>query len=128
MMAWAMDIIVTTLHNSHIFVAIIYASLVDIFLGIIKAVVSKSLNSTISAYGLLKHMLLILIPPLTIPIFFALEYGDYWSVFETLVLFTQTLSLAENWIALGLPFPEVMAKYLDNEKKKLVKQSDDPQK
>jgi len=127
-MAWAMDIIVTTLHNSHIFVAIIYASLVDIFLGIIKAVISKSLNSTISAYGLLKHCLLILIPPLTIPIFFALEYGDYWNVFETLVLFTQALSLAENWIALGLPFPESIAKYLDNEKKELIKQSDDPKK
>lgn len=127
-MAWAMDIIVTTLHNSHIFVAIIYASLVDIFLGIIKAVVSKSLNSTISAYGLLKHCLLILIPPLTIPIFFALEYGDYWNVFETLVLFTQALSLAENWIALGLPFPEAVAKYLDNSKKELIKQSDDPKK
>ena len=123
-----MDIIVTTLHNSHIFVAIIYASLVDIFLGIIKAIVSKSLNSTISAYGLLKHFLLILIPPLTIPIFFALEYGDYWSVFETLVLFTQALSLAENWIALGLPFPEAIAKYLDNEKKELIKQPDDPKK
>lgn len=123
-----MDIIVTTLHNSHIFVAIIYASLVDIFLGIIKAVVSKSLNSTISAYGLLKHCLLILIPPLTIPIFFALEYGDYWNVFETLVLFTQALSLAENWIALGLPFPEAVAKYLDNSKKELIKQSDDPKK
>lgn len=127
-MAWAMDIIVTTLHNSHIFVAIIYASLVDIFLGIIKAVVSKSLNSTISARGLLKHCLLILIPPLTIPIFFALEYGEYWNVFETLVLFTQALSLAENWIALGLPFPESIAKYLDNEKKELIKQSDDPKK
>lgn len=123
-----MDIIITTLHNSHIFVAIIYASLVDIFLGIIKAIVSKSLNSTISAYGLLKHCLLILIPPLTIPIFFALEYGDYWSVFETLVLFTQALSLSENWIALGLPFPEEIAKYLDNEKKELIKQSDDPKK
>lgn len=127
-MAWAMDILVTTLHNSHIFVAIIYASLVDIFLGIIKAIVSKSLNSTISAYGLLKHCLLISIPPLTIPIFFALEYGDYWSVFETLVLFTQALSLAENWIALGLPFPEAIAKYLDNKKKELIKQSDDPKK
>lgn len=123
-----MDIIVTTLHNSHIFVAIIYASLVDIVLGIIKAIVSKSLNSTISAYGLLKHCLLILIPPLTIPIFFALEYGDYWSVFETLVLFTQALSLAENWIALGLPFPEAISKYLDNEKKELIKQSGDPKK
>ena len=124
-MAWAMDIMVTTLHNSHIFVAIIYACFIDIFLGIIKAIVSKSLNSTISAYGLLKHCLLILIPPFTIPIFFALGYGDYWNVFETLVLFTQALSLSENWIALGLPFPEVLAKYLDNEKKKLVKQSDD---
>lgn len=120
-----MDIIVTTLHNSHIFVAIIYACFIDIFLGIIKAIVSKSLNSTISAYGLLKHCLLIMIPPLTIPIFFALGYGEYWNVFETLVLFTQALSLSENWIALGLPFPEVLAKYLDNEKKKLVKQSDD---
>ena len=127
-MAWAIDIIVTTLQNSHIFVAIIYASFIDIFLGIIKAVVSKSLNSTISSYGLLKHCLLILIPPLTVPIFFALGYGDYWSVFETLVLFTQALSLAENWIALGLPFPEAIAKYLDNEKKKLVKQSDEPKK
>ena len=124
-MAWAMDIIVTTLHNSHLFAAIIYASFVDIFLGIIKAIVSKSLNSTISSYGLLKHCLLILIPPLTIPIFFALGYGDYWNVFETLVLFTQALSLSENWIALGLPFPEVLSKYLDNEKKKLFKQSDD---
>ena len=120
-----MDIIVTTLHNSHLFAAIIYASFVDIFLGIIKAIVSKSLNSTISSYGLLKHCLLILIPPLTIPIFFALGYGDYWNVFETLVLFTQALSLSENWIALGLPFPEVLSKYLDNEKKKLFKQSDD---
>ena len=127
-MAWAMNIIVTTLHNSHIFSAMLIATFVDILLGIVCAIISKSLNSTISKDGLIKHALLILIPPLLIPVFFAVNKGTYWDIFESLVLFAQLIGASENWIRLGLPFPEVIAKYLDNEKKKLVKQSDDPKK
>lgn len=127
-MAWAMDIIVTTLHNSHIFSAMLIATFVDILLGIVCAIISKSLNSTISKDGIIKHALLILIPPLLIPVFFAVNKGPYWDIFESIVLFAQLIGASENWIRLGLPFPEVIAKYLDNEKKKLVKQSDDPKK
>jgi len=65
---------------------------------------------------------------LLIPVFFAVNKGPAWDIFESLVLFAQLIGASENWIRLGLPFPEVIAKYLDNEKKKLVKQSDDPKK
>lgn len=123
-----MDIIVTTLHNSHIFSAMLIATFVDILLGIVCAIISKSLNSTISKDGLIKHALLILIPPLLIPVFFAVGKAPGWDMFESLVLFAQLIGASENWIRLGLPFPELIAKYLDNEKKKLVKQSDDPKK
>jgi len=31
------------------------------------------------------------------------------------------LSIIENWVALGLPFPEQISKYIDSEKTKLNK-------
>ncbi len=71
-------------------------------------------------------MMMILVTPLTIPIFYALNYGSGWVMFAGLVLFTNVLSISENWIALGLPFPLKIAKYLDERKKELyIQKSDD---
>lgn len=118
-MFWLADIMVDTINGSHLFAVIILASVIDIILGTIKGLLSKRLNSTISSQGIIKHVLMISIPPLTIPIFYALNYPDGWNLFAGLVLFTNVLSISENWIALGLPFPKQVGDYLDDRKKEL---------
>lgn len=99
---------------------IFLASVVDILLGLFKAFKSKNLNSTISSRGIFKHISFFIVPVLIYPITDLVTTGKaYWAVFTSLILITLILSCAENWIALGYPFPASLAKYLDEEKKKL---------
>lgn len=99
---------------------IFLASVIDILLGIFKAFKCKNFNSTISSKGIFKHISFFIVPVLIYPITDLVTTGKaYWAVFTSLILVTLILSCAENWIALGYPFPSSLAKYLDDEKKKL---------
>lgn len=105
-----------------VIVYIIIASIVDITMGLIKAGVGKRFNSTVSSAGILKHVAMIVIPVLTSPLFDLIQGGGaYWTTFTYLILITMIFSIVENWIAVGLPFPDSLKKYLDDEKTKLVK-------
>jgi len=105
-----------------VIVYIIIASIVDITMGLIKAGVGKRFNSTVSSAGILKHVAMIVIPVLTSPLFDLIQGGGaYWTAFTYLILITMVFSIVENWIAVGLPFPDSLKKYLDDEKTKLVK-------
>lgn len=109
-----------------VIVYIVIASIVDITMGLIKAGVGKRFNSTISSAGILKHVAMVIIPVLTSPLFDLISGGGaYWTAFTYLILVTMILSIVENWIAVGLPFPDSLKHYLDDEKTKLVKPQDE---
>mgnify|MGYP000943466962 CR=1 FL=1 len=100
---------------------ILIASLVDIFMGLIKAGIGRTFNSTISSAGILKHIAMIAVPILTSPLFDLVDGGAlYWNAFTGLILVTMLVSIVENWIAVGLPFPETLKKFLDNKKIEIV--------
>lgn len=102
--------------------AILLAVVLDIITGIAKAIAAKRLNSTISSAGIVKQIMFIIVPAMIKPIMYQMGIGDYWQMFAALCLLTIVISISENWIALGLPFPSVLSQYIDNEKKKLNKQ------
>jgi len=105
---------------------ILIASLIDIFMGLIKAGIGHKFNSTISSAGILKHVAMIAVPILASPLFDLVNGGAaYWTAFTSLILVTMVLSVVENWIAVGLPFPSVIKKFLDDNKTALVKPQDD---
>ena len=102
--------------------AILLAVVLDIITGIAKAIAAKRLNSTISSAGIVKQIMFVIVPAMIKPIMYQMGIGDYWHIFTALCLLTIVISISENWIALGLPFPSVLSQYIDNEKKKLNKQ------
>jgi len=117
---------IATLYQDPIIKAIFYAVIVDVLTGISKAIVYHKLNSTISTRGITKNMMLVITPAILQPVFIAMGAGNYWGVFTAFILGTVVLSISENWIALGLPFPKELSKYIDNEKINIKKQSQNP--
>lgn len=115
--------------NNRIIVAILLASVVDILIGLVKAGIGRNFNSTISTAGILKHVAMVVVPVLVYPLFQFIPTGgpQYWTAFSGLILVTIVLSIAENWAACGLPFPEGLKKYLDDHKTALVKPQEKPQ-
>lgn len=101
---------------------ILLASVLDVFLGLTKAVIGKQLNSTISSAGMMKHIAMIVVPVLSYPLFMMVSGGGvYWTGFTSLILLTMLFSAVENWCAIGLPFPEQLKKFMDDKKTELVK-------
>jgi len=117
---------IATLYNDPIIKAIFYAVIIDIITGISKAVVYHKLNSTVSTRGITKNIMLVIVPAISQPIFIAMGAGGYWGVFTAFILGTVVLSISENWIALDLPFPPQIKKYIDNEKINAKKYSQNP--
>lgn len=107
---------IATLYHDPIIKAIFFAVIVDIVTGLTKAVVYRRLNSTTSTKGLAKNICLVIAPAFLQPVFVAMGAGSYWSVFTLFILSSVVLSISENWIALGLPFPDTVAKYIDTDK------------
>lgn len=117
---------IATLYSDPIIKAIFYAVIIDIITGISKAVVFHKLNSTVSTRGITKNIMLVIVPAISQPIFIAMGAGSYWGVFTAFILGTVVLSISENWIALDLPFPPQIKKYIDNEKINAKKYSQNP--
>ena len=100
---------------------IILASFLDIFMGLVKAGVGKRFNSTISSAGIIKHVTQIVVPILVYPLFMIIDGGlAYWTMFTGLILVTMVVSVAENWCAIGLPFPPAIKQFLDDAKTAIV--------
>lgn len=114
---------IATVYQDPMIQAILLGVVLDIITGLAKAIVAKRLNSTISTSGIVKQLMYVLIPAMIKPIMMQVGIGDYWHIFAALCLLTIVISISENWIALGLPFPSVLSQYIDNEKKKLNKQN-----
>lgn len=113
---------IATIYHDPLIQAILLAVVLDIITGLAKAIAAKRLNSTISTSGIVKQVMFVIVPAMIQPIMVQMGIGDYWHIFAALCLLTIVISISENWIALGLPFPSVLSQYIDNEKKKLNKQ------
>lgn len=113
---------IATVYHDPLIQAILLAVVLDIITGLAKAIAAKRLNSSISTSGIVKQVMFVIVPAMIQPIMMQMGIGDYWRIFAALCLLTIVISISENWIALGLPFPSVLSQYIDNEKKKLNKQ------
>lgn len=108
-------------YNDPLVKAILLAVLLDFITGLSKAIAEHRLNSTTSSKGLMKQFAYTTVPALSMFLFDVLGGHDLWHPFLMLCLYTVILSIIENWVALGLPFPEQISKYIDSEKTKLNK-------
>ena len=96
---------------------IMLAVAIDVALGIIKAIENHSLNSETSINGLFKQALIVILPPLLHPILVSITGGDiFYGGFIMLLMLTVLLSIVENYAALGLPYPEVLTRFIDSKK------------
>jgi len=108
-------------YNDPLVRAILLAVILDFITGISKAITEHRLNSTTSSNGLIKQFLYATIPASSMFIFDSFAAHEYWKMFVLICLMSVVLSIIENWVALGLPFPEQISKYIDSEKTKLNK-------
>lgn len=108
---------------------LIYLILFDIFLGIIKAIIHKGLNSHIGLIGLIKHSLIILIL-IVLGVFTPLLEIEV--IFSGMVLFfivQYLLSITENLMKIGVPLPKFLIDKINdmNEENKKYIQKDETQ-
>lgn len=108
-------------YNDPIIKAILLAIILDFVTGISKAVAEHRLNSTTSSKGLVKQFLYATVPASSMFLFDSFDAHEYWKIFILVCLMSVILSIIENWVALGLPFPEQISKYIDDEKTSLNK-------
>lgn len=113
-------------YNEPMVKAIMMGVALDVITGIAKAVIEHRLNSSVAWKGLIKQFLLLTVPAFSYVIFLSAHHVDWWIGFVSLCLFTVILSIFENWIALGLPFPEFLAQIIAKEKTQLNKEIKKP--
>lgn len=114
---------VTTLTHNGLLHAIGLAIFFDILTGTLKSFKHKKTSSSISLFGISKHLvilLLILVINIYLPLF---GFNYYAQAFTGWMFFSYLISLTENWGELGLPLPNVITKSLaklkDEEEEKM---------
>lgn len=100
--------------------------------GYIKAFKLKRFDSKTSTNGLLRHALVCAVVIVTAMYARALGHREIGVTTCLFFIFSYAVSLAENWEALGLPFPEALKPYLktmrqqqENKIKKLTNKKED---
>ena len=109
----------TDLFNNQYLRLLVVVIVLDILAGTVRAIIQKALNSSIGTTGLLKHMLILIsISVLTIfaPLF---ELGVISNAFIAFYIFQYSLSIVENWEAIGLPVPQWVKERINNKKLEL---------
>lgn len=84
----------------------------DVVSGYIKAFKLKRFDSKTSTNGLLRHALVCAVVIVTAIYARALGHREIGVTTCLFFIFSYAVSLAENWEALGLPFPESLKPYL----------------
>lgn len=84
----------------------------DVVSGYIKAFKLKRFDSKTSTNGLLRHALVCAVVIVTAMYARALGHREIGITTCLFFIFSYAVSLAENWEALGLPFPESLKPYL----------------
>lgn len=101
------------------FLGLVGLMAIDVVSGYSKALVSKKYNSTIDSRGWLKRSNTLLVLIVGYPLLQMANLEWIWTSFLTLSVIANAGSVVENLTALGVPIPEAITKYLDNNKTKL---------
>lgn len=99
-----------------IFVALMF---IDVVTGYGKALVGKKYNSSIDTSGWVKRIIMVLILVILFPLNQFEELNTVYPLFVVGFNITTAGSVLENLVALGVPVPDVISKYIADEKKKL---------
>ncbi|MBM7617313.1 toxin secretion/phage lysis holin [Weissella uvarum] len=94
-------------------VALVFA---DLVLGFGRAVVLHKFNSTIGLVGIIKHVMILLIPFMLYPFVAAIGYSGVADGIILFLVMSQGGSVLENWVALGLPFKAEWKNFFDDQK------------
>ena len=104
----------------------------DVISGYIKAFKLKRFDSKTSTNGLLRHALVCAVVIVTAMYARTLGHREIGVTTCLFFIFSYAVSLAENWEALGLPFPESLKPYLktmrqqqENKFKKITNKKED---
>lgn len=92
---------------------------IDVVSGYSKALISKKYNSTIDSRGWLKRSNTLIVLVVGYPLLQMANLEWIWTSFLTLSVIANAGSVVENLTALGVPIPEAITKYLDNNKTSL---------
>ncbi len=93
----------------------------DIVTGLIKAWVTKVINSSVGIKGLGKHFTVILFAIAVYPIMVYLTFEEAAWAMLALIAVTYAISIIENCVVLGMPIPKFVVKRLEK-----VKETIDP--
>lgn len=94
----------------HAFAGVI---VLDILTGMIKAWVTKTLNSTIGRRGLIEHLAVLVLGVTVYPYLNFIGFEEVAATFIFFFIATYGLSLIENLSEIGVPFPKGLKKRLE---------------
>lgn len=109
----------TGLGSNVMFLGLMGLMAIDVFSGYSKALISKKYNSTIDSRGWLKRSNTLIVLVVGYPLLRMANLDWVWTSFLTLSVIANAGSVVENLTALGVPIPEAITKYLDNNKTRL---------
>lgn len=92
---------------------------VDVVTGYGKALVGKKYNSSIDTTGWVKRIIMVLVLVMLFPLNRFEQLDNVYSLFVVGFNITAAGSVLENLVALGVPIPDAISKYIADEKKKL---------
>lgn len=107
------------LGSNVMFLGLVGLMAIDVVSGYSKALVSKKYNSTIDSRGWLKRSNTLIVLVVGYPLLRMANLDWVWTSFLTLSVIANAGSVVENLTALGVPIPEAITKYLDNNKTQL---------
>lgn len=92
---------------------------IDVVTGYGKAIIGKKYNSSIDTAGWVKRIIMVLVLVMLFPLNRYEELNNVYALFVVGFNITLAASVLENLIALGVPIPDAISKYIADEKKKL---------
>lgn len=92
---------------------------IDVVTGYGKAIIGKKYNSSIDTTGWVKRIIMVLVLVMLFPLNSFEQLDNVYSLFVVGFNITAAGSVLENLVALGVPIPDAISKYIADEKKKL---------
>lgn len=92
---------------------------IDVVTGYGKAIIGKKYNSSIDTTGWVKRIIMVLVLVMLFPLNSFEQLANVYSLFVVGFNITAAGSVLENLVALGVPIPDAISKYIADEKKKL---------
>ena len=92
---------------------------IDVVTGYGKAIIGKKYNSSVDTAGWVKRIIMVLVLIMLFPLTGFEQLHNIYPLFVVGFNITAAGSVLENLVALGVPIPDAISKYIADEKKKL---------